>query len=111
MWACFRLRCLCCVKTDVLYGCNGFADPLYRVYAKLVSLLRKICPEMAATRFLPPDRASRNDLREGYKISRRCAQVSSRNCFEFLKRSPLIPDDIEIRGFVYDVETRGVREA
>jgi carbonic anhydrase len=30
---------------------------------------------------------------------------------EFLKRSPLIPDDIEIRGFVYDVETRRVREA
>lgn len=29
---------------------------------------------------------------------------------EFLKRSPLIPDDIEIRGFVYDVETRRVRE-
>jgi carbonic anhydrase len=30
---------------------------------------------------------------------------------EFLKNSPLIPDDIEIRGFVYDVETRRVTEA
>jgi carbonic anhydrase len=29
---------------------------------------------------------------------------------ELLKRSPLIPDDIEIRGFVYDVGTRRVRE-
>jgi carbonic anhydrase len=29
---------------------------------------------------------------------------------EFLKSSPLIPDDIEVRGFVYDVETRRVRE-
>jgi carbonic anhydrase len=29
---------------------------------------------------------------------------------DFLKRSPLIPDDIEIRGFVYDVGTRRVRE-
>jgi carbonic anhydrase len=29
---------------------------------------------------------------------------------EFLKRSPLIPDEIEIRGFVYDVGTRRVRE-
>lgn len=30
---------------------------------------------------------------------------------EFLKRSPLIPDDIDIRGFVYDVQTRRVHEA
>jgi len=29
---------------------------------------------------------------------------------EFLKDSPLIPEDIEIRGFVYDVESRRVRE-
>jgi carbonic anhydrase len=29
---------------------------------------------------------------------------------EFLKRSPLIPDDVEIRGFVYDVKTRRLRE-
>jgi carbonic anhydrase len=29
---------------------------------------------------------------------------------EFLKRSPLIPDDIEVRGFVYDVGTRRVHE-
>lgn len=29
---------------------------------------------------------------------------------ELLKRSPLIPDTIEIRGFVYDVESRRVRE-
>jgi carbonic anhydrase len=29
---------------------------------------------------------------------------------DFLRRSPLIPDNIEIRGFVYDVETRRVRE-
>jgi carbonic anhydrase len=29
---------------------------------------------------------------------------------DFLRRSPLIPGNIEIRGFVYDVETRRVRE-
>jgi carbonic anhydrase len=29
---------------------------------------------------------------------------------EFLKDSPLIPEGIEIRGFVYDVESRRVRE-
>jgi carbonic anhydrase len=29
---------------------------------------------------------------------------------DFLKRSPLIPDDIEVRGFVYDVGTRRVHE-
>jgi carbonic anhydrase len=29
---------------------------------------------------------------------------------EFLERSPLIPDDIEIRGFVYDVKTRLLTE-
>jgi carbonic anhydrase len=29
---------------------------------------------------------------------------------DFLKGSPLIPEDIEIRGFVYDVESRRVQE-
>jgi carbonic anhydrase len=29
---------------------------------------------------------------------------------DFLRQSPLISDAIEIRGFVYDVETRRVRE-
>jgi carbonic anhydrase len=29
---------------------------------------------------------------------------------EFLRKSPLIPDDIEIRGFIYDVGTRRVKE-
>jgi carbonic anhydrase len=29
---------------------------------------------------------------------------------EFLKSSPLIPDEIEIRGFVYDVTTRRMSE-
>jgi carbonic anhydrase len=29
---------------------------------------------------------------------------------DLLRRSPLIPDSIEIRGFVYDVETRRVHE-
>jgi carbonic anhydrase len=33
-----------------------------------------------------------------------------RDDVEFLKGSPLIPEDIEIRGFVYDVESRRVSE-
>jgi len=33
-----------------------------------------------------------------------------RDGVEFLKGSPLIPEDIEIRGFVYDVESRRVSE-
>jgi carbonic anhydrase len=33
-----------------------------------------------------------------------------RDDVEFLKKSPLIPNDIEIRGFVYDVKTRRLRE-
>jgi carbonic anhydrase len=29
---------------------------------------------------------------------------------DFLRKSPLIADNIDIRGFLYDVETRRVRE-
>jgi carbonic anhydrase len=35
---------------------------------------------------------------------------SVRNDIRFLKDSPLIPDDVSIRGFVYDVKTGKVRE-
>jgi carbonic anhydrase len=35
---------------------------------------------------------------------------SVRNDVQFLKDSPLIPDDVSIRGFVYDVKTGKVRE-
>jgi carbonic anhydrase len=35
---------------------------------------------------------------------------SVRNDIRFLKDSPLIPDDVSIRGFVYDVKTGTVRE-
>ena len=35
---------------------------------------------------------------------------SVRNDIQFLRDSPLIPDDISIRGFVYDVKTGKVRE-
>jgi carbonic anhydrase len=35
---------------------------------------------------------------------------SVRDDVEFLKASPLIPDDVSIRGFVYDVKTGAVRE-
>jgi carbonic anhydrase len=33
-----------------------------------------------------------------------------RDDLEFLKGSPLVPDDVEIRGFVYDVTTRRLSE-
>jgi carbonic anhydrase len=33
-----------------------------------------------------------------------------RDDVRFLKESPLIPDDVSIRGFVYDVKTGKVRE-
>jgi carbonic anhydrase len=35
---------------------------------------------------------------------------SVRDDIQFLKDSPLIPDDVSIRGFVYDVKTGRVRE-
>jgi carbonic anhydrase len=35
---------------------------------------------------------------------------SVRDDIQFLKDSPLIPDDVSIRGFVYDVKTGKVRE-
>jgi carbonic anhydrase len=35
---------------------------------------------------------------------------SVRDDVQFLKESPLIPDDVSVRGFVYDVETCLVRE-
>jgi len=35
---------------------------------------------------------------------------SVRDDIRFLKESPLIPDDVSIRGFVYDVKTGRVRE-